>query len=136
MIQRLAISSVYVLDQESAKRFFTEKLGFSVRDDVSFGAFRWLTVCPPAQPDLRLALLAVMPTPMMHAEAAAQLRALIHSGAMGFGAFETDDCQRTYEELRAKGVQFSAPPTRRPYGIEAIMRDDSGNWYSVTQRLA
>ncbi len=134
MIQRLAIASIYVLDQESAKRFFTEKLGFTVQDDTAFGPFRWLTVCPPGQPDLRMALMLASESPMMDKPAAEHLRGIIKQGGLGFGAFQTDDCQRTYEELSAKGVRFLSPPTRRPYGLEAIMADDSGNWYSVCQR--
>jgi predicted enzyme related to lactoylglutathione lyase len=134
MIQRLGIASVYVLDQESAKRFFTQKLGFTLHDDAAFGQYRWLTVCPPGQPDLRIALMAIMPTPMMDQAKADALRQVVSGGGIGCGAFETDDCQATYAELSAKGVRFLSPPTRRPYGLEAIMADDSGNWYSITQR--
>jgi catechol 2,3-dioxygenase-like lactoylglutathione lyase family enzyme len=134
MIQRLGIASIYVLNQESAKRFFTDKLGFTVQDDATFGPFRWLTVCPPGQPELRLALMLACASPTMDKDAAEALRGIIAKGGLGFGAFLTDDCQSTYAELSAKGVRFLSPPTRRPYGLEAIMTDDSGNSYSLCQR--
>ncbi len=101
MIQPRGIASVRVRDQESAKRFFTQKLGFSVHDDTPFGPYRWLTVCPPGQPDLRIALLAIMPTPMMDQAKADALRQVVSGGGIGGGAFETDDCQATSAELSA-----------------------------------
>jgi catechol 2,3-dioxygenase-like lactoylglutathione lyase family enzyme len=124
---------VFVLDQDRAKAFYTEKLGFEVRTDTSLDGFRWLTVGPKAQPDLNI-LLAKPAPPMFSEEDADVLRGLIAKGAMAGGVIETDDCRRTYEELKAKGVTFLQEPAERPYGIEALLRDDSGNWYSLTQR--
>jgi catechol 2,3-dioxygenase-like lactoylglutathione lyase family enzyme len=133
MINRLSHVNVFVLDQDRAKAFYTEKLGFEVRTDTSLDGFRWLTVGPKAQPDLNI-LLAKPAPPMFSEEDADVLRGLIAKGAMAGGVIETDDCRRTYEELKAKGVTFLQEPAERPYGIEALLRDDSGNWYSLTQR--
>ncbi|HWD09060.1 MAG TPA: VOC family protein [Actinomycetota bacterium] len=137
MIKRLSHAGVLVLDQESAKKFYTEKLGFEVRydvtmDDDAMGGFRWLTVGPPTQPDLEFTLLEPRP-PMIDAETAGQLRSLIAKGTFGGGVWATDDCKGTYDELSAKGVVFAQEPSERPYGIEAVFRDDSGNWFSLTQ---
>jgi catechol 2,3-dioxygenase-like lactoylglutathione lyase family enzyme len=137
MIQRLSHASLYVLDQDSAKRFYTEKLGFDVKEDQTmddFGGFRWLTVTPPAQPDLELILMPIEPGPMLDPERAEKLRDLVAAGTFGGGALETDDCHATYEELRAKGVEFMGEPQERPYGIEALLKDDSGNWFSMVER--
>jgi catechol 2,3-dioxygenase-like lactoylglutathione lyase family enzyme len=142
MIKRLSHTSIFVLDQDSAKAFYTEKLGFEVRQDITMGeefegggaGFRWLTVGTKDQPDMELILASCS---MGRApEAAEHLRTLVASGALGVGVLATDDCQRTYEELSAKGVTFLAPPAERPYGIEATLRDDSGNMISLTQAFA
>ena len=133
MIQKLGVATVYVLDQERAKRFYTEKLGFEVHSDVTMGNFRWLAVKAKGQPDLEIVLMPCAPGPMLDAERAAQLRALIESGTFGFGAFRTNDCHATYEELKARGVEFRGPPQERPYGIEAVLKDDSGNWFALVQ---
>jgi len=132
MINRLSHATLWVLDQDAALRFYTEKLGFEVRRDQSIDSFRWLTVGPPDQPDVQLVLLEPGP-PMMDAASADQIRALVAKGAMGTGVFATDDCRGTYEELKARGVEFLQEPTERFYGIEATFRDDSGNWFSLTQ---
>ncbi len=135
MIQRLSHTTVYVLDQERARRFYTEKLGFEVRNDVALGpSFRWLTVGPKGQPDLELILMAIQPSQFMDEASCAQLRALVEKVGVSSGVFETADCRATYQELLAKGVQFVHPPTERPYGIEALLKDDSGNWFSMVQR--
>jgi predicted enzyme related to lactoylglutathione lyase len=125
-----------VLDQDRAKKFYTEKLGFKCTDDVTMaemGGFRWLTVSPPDQPDLRVILMAIRPGPMMDEESSSALRKLVEKGLMGAGVFETNDCKKTYEELSARGVEFQSPPAERPYGLEAILKDDSGNWFSMCQ---
>ena len=133
MISRLSHVTIFVRDQESAKRFYTEKLGFELRTDQALGAFRWLTVGPAAQPDLELVLL--QPGPPLHdQETSRRMIELMDRGAMGGGVFETDDCRATFEELQARGVEFLKPPTERAYGVEATFRDDSGNWFSLTQR--
>ena len=134
MINRLSHAVVYVLDQDSAKAFYTEKLGFDLRSDVTMDGFRWLTVGPKEQPELEIILAEPKP-PMFQPEAGERLRALIATGAIGAGAMDTPDCRAAYEELRAKGVTFVQEPAERPYGIEAVFRDDSGNWFSLTQRV-
>ncbi|HEU4411926.1 MAG TPA: VOC family protein [Polyangiaceae bacterium] len=134
MIQRLSHSSVYVLDQDAAKQFYTEKLGFEVRNDARLGGFRWLTVSPKGQANFELVLMPLNPGPMMDAETAATLRGLVERGTFGGGVLETADCRKTYDELKAKGVEFLSEPQERPYGVEAVLRDDSGNWFSLTQR--
>jgi len=133
MITKLSHVNVFVLDQESAKEFYTEKLGFEVRNDAKLDGMRWLTVGPKGQPDLNI-LLAQPAPPMFSEEDAAALRALVAKGAMAGGVIETDDCRRDYEQLKAKGVTFLQEPADRPYGVEALLRDDSGNWFSLTQR--
>ena len=134
MIQRLSHVSIYVLDQDAAYDFYVNKLGFDVRTDQKMdNGFRWLTVSPKGQPSLEIALMPTTPSPMMDQETSEALRTLIRKGVVAGGVFETADCQKTYEELKAKGVEFSSPPTERFYGIECLMKDNSGNWFSVTQ---
>jgi catechol 2,3-dioxygenase-like lactoylglutathione lyase family enzyme len=140
MIRRMSHACYYVLDQERAKQFYTEKLGFELRNDVSMGGefegagegFRWLTVGPPDQPDVEI----ILADPAMgnDAETADQIRALVAKGAMGTGVLEADDVRKTYEELTARGVVFTQEPAERPYGVEALLRDDSGNWFSLVER--
>ena len=132
MIKNVSHMNVFVLDQDRAKAFYTEKLGFEVRSDASLDGFRWLTVGPAGQPDLNILLAAPAP-PMFSEEDAAALRGLIAKGVMPGGVIETDDCRRTFEELSAKGVTFLQEPAERPYGVEALLRDDSGNWFSLNQ---
>lgn len=142
MIRHLSHTNVWVLDQDSAKAFYTERLGFEVRFDITMGdefegagaGFRWLTVGAKDQPDLQIVLASC--DMGRSPEQAAKLRELISSGGMGAGVMTTDDCRRTYEELAARGVTFLSEPTERPYGIEAMMRDDSGNLISLTQPFA
>ncbi|HVK12300.1 MAG TPA: VOC family protein [Gemmataceae bacterium] len=134
MITRLSHATIYVLDQEEALKFYRDKLGFEVRcDNTMEGGFRWLTVGPKTQPDLELILMPATESPMMSADKVARLRQMIADGSMGTGVFTVDDCHKTYEELVAKGVEFTYPPTERFYGIEALMKDNSGNWFSMCQ---
>ncbi|MFS2294600.1 MAG: VOC family protein [Actinomadura sp.] len=134
MITKLGLATIWVLDQDSAKEFFTEKVGLEVRDDMTLGegGMRWLTLGAKDQPDLNIVLMEPGP-PTMDPESAEQMKALIAKGVLGAGAFTTDDCQADYEAMSAKGVEFVQKPEKRPYGIEAVFRDDSGNWYSLTQ---
>ena len=131
---RLSHVSIYVLDQNDAKDFYTKQLGLEVRNDEVLDGFRWLTVGSPEQPDVEFVLIEPNP-PMFDPESAAQLRAMIAKGAMGTGVMATEDCRATHRELAARGVQFLQEPTDRPYGIEATFRDNSGNWFSLTQTL-
>jgi catechol 2,3-dioxygenase-like lactoylglutathione lyase family enzyme len=134
MITKLSHVTLFVNNQDAAKEFYVDKLGFSVHTDHTMdGGFRWLTVTAPDQPDLEIVLLEPTEGPMLDPEAAAAVRMLLKKGVLGAGAFETPDCKATYETLKSKGVQFAGPPEERFYGTEAIMRDGQGNWFSVTQ---
>lgn len=131
-------TQMWVLDQEEALAFYTEKLGMELREDVrmpEMGDFRWLTVGPPDQPDLAIVLMAIPGPPMIDAATTEQLRDLVAKGFAGTLFLSTDDCRATYEELTARGVEFVEPPEARPYGIDAGLRDPSGNSIRVTQVL-
>ena len=127
--------SIFVLNQDSAYDFYVNKLGFKVHTDAPMGpGKRWLTVCPPEQPDLEIALMAVSEGMMFTKGAAESMRKLIADGTFGFGVFECNDLLATYEELKAKGVEFKKEPTKEFYGFEALLKDDSGNWFSLGQK--
>lgn len=134
MINRLSVATIWVKDQNEALRFYTEKLGFEIRADVTNGDFRWLTVGLKDQPDLEFQLAAVKPSHALTQEEANQLTKVVEAGKLGIGPWKTDDCQQTYETLKAKGVEFVQPPTDRPYGIiEAVFKDNSGNVMVLSQ---
>ncbi|MBV9241921.1 MAG: VOC family protein [Acidobacteria bacterium] len=135
MITKISHVSIFVLDQESAYDFYVNKLGFNVHTDASMGpGKRWLTVTPPEQPDLEITLMAIDAGMMFKGDSAAKMRELVASGTFGFGVFECSDLNATYEELVAKGVEFTKPPTKEFYGYEALFKDDSGNWFSLGQK--
>src|SRR3989337_1984938 len=107
MITKLNHVSVYVLDQDSAFDFYVNKLGFKVHTDAPMGpGMRWLTVCPPEQPDLEITLMPITEGMMIKGDAPAQVRESVKKGTFGFGVFECNDLNATYEELKAKGVTF------------------------------
>jgi catechol 2,3-dioxygenase-like lactoylglutathione lyase family enzyme len=134
MITKLSHVTLFVNNQDEAKRFYVNTLGFEVRTDQTMDSgFRWLTVGPKGQKDLEIVLMEPKEGPMFDAESAAAVRLLLKKGVLGAGAFEVDDCHKTYQELKAKGVQFAGAPQERFYGIEAIMKDGVGNWFSMTQ---
>jgi catechol 2,3-dioxygenase-like lactoylglutathione lyase family enzyme len=136
MIERLNHTTVFVLDQDESLVFYRDKLGFEVRTDAKMGnGFRWLTVSPKTQPELEIALMKIQEGPMCDAERAATLKQLVKDGAFCVGVFETSDCRSTYNELTAKGVEFMSPPEEKFYGIEAVGKDNSGNWFSMSQPL-
>ncbi|HET6858145.1 MAG TPA: VOC family protein [Streptomyces sp.] len=134
MIKGLAIATVWVLDQDRAKEFYTEKLGLEVRTDMTMGegGMRWLTVGAKDQPDVQLTLMVPGP-PTMDPESTAAMKMLVTKGVLGAGVLTTDDIYGDYEKLKARGVEFVQEPQERPYGTEALFRDDSGNWFSFTQ---
>jgi catechol 2,3-dioxygenase-like lactoylglutathione lyase family enzyme len=134
MITGISIVQVWVLDQDSAKEFYTKQLGFEVTNDIALdGGMRWLTVRPPGSTGQEFVLLDPAHS-MLDAQAAEQVRALVAKGALSPGVMATTDCHGDHAELAERGVEFTQPPADRPYGIEAVMRDDSGNWFSFTQR--
>jgi len=133
---RIAVAHVWVHDQQEALDFYTKKLGMEVRSDVSFpemGEFRWLTVAPPGQEDVTIVLMPIPGPPVMDDETAEQVRTVMAKGFAGTVFLATDDCQKSYEELRARGVEFTEPPEQRPYGIDSGFRDPSGNSIRLTQ---
>jgi catechol 2,3-dioxygenase-like lactoylglutathione lyase family enzyme len=133
MIQRLSHATVYVLNQDAARDFYVNKLGFEIRMDQSMdNGFRWLTVSPKGQPDFQLILMQV-DGPNIQPDVAAILRGLLERGKLGGAVLQTDDCRATYEELKAKGVEFVSPPADRFYGVECVMKDNSNNWFSMNQ---
>ncbi len=134
MIQRMAYASIYVLDQDQAKDFYVNKLGFEVTADAGMpDGFRWLTVSPKGQTDLQIILMKLKPGPKLQQKDVDYIADLMKKGAFGAGVFQTSDCRKTYEELKAKGVEFLSPPTDKFYGVEAILKDPFGNWFSMTQ---
>jgi catechol 2,3-dioxygenase-like lactoylglutathione lyase family enzyme len=136
MFTSISISQIFVLDQDEALDFYVGKLGLEVNTDADLGFMRWLTVNVPGQPDREI--LLEKPGPPRMDEATADLvRDLLTKGAMGGSLFfTTDDCRKTYEELSAKGVEFTDKPTERPYGIDCGMRDPFGNSIRFSQLLS
>jgi catechol 2,3-dioxygenase-like lactoylglutathione lyase family enzyme len=134
-------SAIFVLDQDVAKDFYVNKLGFEVSMDESMpNGFRWLTVSPKGQKDLQIILMKVAPSPFegsnvqkIQPQDVENIRELMKKGAFGAGVFKTADCRKTYEEMKAKGVEFLSPPKEQFYGTEAVFRDPFGNWFSMTQ---
>lgn len=134
MINRLSVATIWVTDQNEALRFYTEKLGFGIRADITAGDYRWLTVGLKGQPDIEFQLAALKPGGRLTQDDVDQLTKLVEAGKIGSGPWKTDDCQKTYETLKARGVEFVQPPTDRPYGtIEAIFKDNSGNIMVLSQ---
>ena len=133
---KIANSQVWVHDQDEALDFYTKKLGWEVRSDVTMpemGNFRWLTVGPASQPDFSVVLMAVPGQPVLDDETRKQVLDLSAKGFAGTLFLTTDDCRASYEELKARGVEFSEEPEERPYGIDAGFHDPSGNSFRLTQ---
>ena len=135
MITNVSLVSVYVTDQDEAKRFYTDVLGFEEKTDVRMGdGFRWVTVAHPSQPELEVTLM--IPGPPLDQDMAEAVRRALNNGTMGGIGLRTDDCRKDYEQLSAKGVDFVQVPADRPYGVEAVMRDNSGNWLVLVEPKA
>jgi catechol 2,3-dioxygenase-like lactoylglutathione lyase family enzyme len=141
MIQRMSHSAIFVLDQDVARDFYVNKLGFELNMDESMpNGFRWLTVSPKGQPELQIILMKVAPSPSefsngqkIKPQDVETIAALMKKGAFGAGVFQTADCRKTYEEMKAMGVEFVSEPKEQFYGVEAVFRDPFGNWFSMTQ---
>jgi len=132
MITNVSLVTVYVTDQDEAKKFYIDILGFTERTDVTLGdGFRWVTVGHPDQPELDLTLM--LPGPPLDEDMSTAVRRALANGSMGGVGLQTEDCRKTFEELCAKGVDFVQPPSDRPYGVEAVMRDNSGNWLVLVE---
>ena len=133
---RISTAQVWVHDQDEALAFYTQKVGMEVRADVTLAemdGFRWLTVGPVGQPDVAIVLMAIPGEPVLDPESADQIRTLMAKGYAGTIFLETDDCRASYEELKARGVQFVDEPTEMPYGIDSSFRDPSGNNIRLTE---
>ena len=135
-MMKIAHAQLWVNDQDEALDFYTNRLGWEVRADVTLpemGDFRWLTVGPAGQEEVSVALMAVPGPPVFEPETAQQVRELTAKGVAGTVFLTTEDCRASYEELKARGVEFVDPPEERPYGIDAGFRDPSGNHLRLTQ---
>ena len=133
---KIANTQLWVRDQEEALEYYTQKVGMEVRADVTMpelGGFRWLTVGPAGQEDVSIVLMAIPGPPMFEPETIEQIKATMAKGVAGTVFLTTDDCRRSYEELKSRGVEFVETPEERPYGIDAGFRDPSGNHLRITQ---
>ena len=137
MLTQLTNVQVWVHDQDEALAFYTEKLGLELREDITvpeLGNFRWLSVGVPGQDDVAITLMAVPGPPVFEEETRAQIHALLAKGASGGLFFTTDDCHATYKQLKSRGVEFTQEPTEQPYGLDAGLRDPSGNQFRMMER--
>jgi uncharacterized glyoxalase superfamily protein PhnB len=133
---KIASAQLWVHDQEVAMKYWTEKVGMEVRQDVTvpeMGNFRWLTVGPPGQDDVSIVLMAVPGDPVMDEPTRKQVLDVVAKGFAGTVFLTTENCQASYEEMKSRGVEFTEPPTQMPYGIDAGFRDPSGNSVRLTQ---
>lgn len=132
MILNVSLTTVYCLDQDAARDFYVDVLGFAPQADITMGGdYRWLTVVHPDHPELQLTLTT--PGPPLEQDFADMLRTQLEKGQMGGLGLRVDDCRKTHEELLAKGVVFLQEPSDRPYGVEAVMRDNAGNWLVLVE---
>ena len=133
---KIATAQLWVHDQDEALDFWTNKVGMEVRADVTIpemGDFRWLTVGPAGQDDVAIVLMAIPGPPVLDDQTAEEVRTLMSKGFAGTVFLTTEDCQKSYEELSGRGVEFTEKPEERPYGIDAGFRDPSGNSVRLTQ---
>jgi predicted enzyme related to lactoylglutathione lyase len=134
---KIANAQFWVHDADAALEYYTKTLGWEVRADVTLDEwnFRWLVVGPPGQDDIGLVLMPIPGPPMFDEDTRAQLAELVAKGAANTLFLETDDCQAAYDDLSARGVVFTDPPTAQPYGIDTGFRDPSGNNLRLTEVL-
>ena len=133
---KIATTQLWQLDQQAAVEFYTKKVGWEIRQDVTLpemGNFRWVTVAPPGQEDIEVVLMAIPGPPVMPAEVSDKVRELTSMGFAGTVFLQTDDVQKVYEELSARGVEFTGPPEQQPYGLDCAFRDPSGNNIRIAQ---
>ena len=135
-MMKISNAQLWVHDQEEALAFYTEKLGWEVRSDVTLaelGNFRWLTVAPPGQDEITVVLMAIPEPPVFEAETSSMIKEVVARGVASPIFLTTDDVRASYEELTARGVEFVDTPQERPYGIDCSLRDPSGNQIRLTQ---
>jgi catechol 2,3-dioxygenase-like lactoylglutathione lyase family enzyme len=141
VIQKMSHATIYVLEQDQAKDFYVDKLGFELKADYTGpNGFRWLTVAPKGQSEMEIALVKIgsaAPADTNGAETAKKdidaMTALLKKGWLSAGAFQTADCRKTAKELKAKGVEFVSEPKDEFWGVTAVIKDPFGNWFSMTQ---
>ena len=134
MITKMSHVLIWVKNQQEALEFYRDKLGFEVDTDAMVGEdFRWLTMRIKSQPGFEIILMVPKPGYMLDEESAAQLQSLLDKGVLGGGVFETQDIYKTYDELKARGVEFKGPPTTQSWGTATVMKDNSGSWFSLGQ---
>lgn len=132
MITNISLVTLYVTDQDEAKEFYRDVLGFVEGTDITMGeGFRWVTVKHPEHPELEVTLM--LPGPPLTEDMAGAVRRALANGTMGGFGLTTDDCHAEHERLTKMGVTFVQEPQERPYGIEAVMRDNSGNWLVLVE---
>jgi len=125
---KIRVTTLYVDDQEKALRFYTEVLGFAKKNDVSNGPYRWLTVASPEDPDGVELQLAVNDNPA----AKAYQQALFQQGQPAI-MFFTDDVNGDYERIKARGAEFTMPPTQVTGSTIAKLKDTCGNLIQISQ---
>lgn len=134
MITKMSHVLIWVKNQQEALEFYRDKLGFEVDTDAEIGpGFRWLTMKIKGQPGFEIILMEPNPGMMLDEESAAQLRSLLDKGVLGGGVFDADDIHKTYEELKALGVEFKGPPSVQSWGTATVLKDNSGSWFSLSQ---
>ncbi|GAA4782374.1 VOC family protein [Actinomycetospora chlora] len=132
MITGVSLVTLYVTDQDEAKKFYCDVLGFAEGTDVTLGeGFRWVTVHQPDHPELQVTLM--LPGPPLNEEMAGAVRRALAAGSMGGFGIATDDCRAEHRRLVERGVEFVQEPAERPYGVEAVFRDSSGNWLVMVE---
>jgi catechol 2,3-dioxygenase-like lactoylglutathione lyase family enzyme len=133
---KISVAQLWVHDQDEALDFYTKKVGLEVQTDVTvaeLGNFRWLVVGPVGQPEVGIVLMAIPGPPVMDEATADDVRRLMAKGFAGTVFLTSDDVNASYEELTARGVEFTEKPEQRPYGIDSAFRDPSGNSIRLTQ---
>lgn len=138
-MMRIATAQLWVHDQDEALEFYTKKLGWEVRSDVTvaeMGNFRWLTVSPPGQDEVDVVLMALPGQPVMDDDTKAEVERIMGKGFAGAVFLTTDDCWKSYNELKDRGVEFYGEPEELPYGIDVGFRDPSGNNFRLAQRYS
>lgn len=119
MISNVTHVTIYVADQEKAKDFYLNVLGFKLHTDTDFGTMRWLTVSPPDNPHFEIYLAKAQENRLQDQEPVA--------------CFSTSDCKRAYAELKKKGVEFLSEPSQEEWGIGVVMKDPFGNMFYLNQ---
>jgi catechol 2,3-dioxygenase-like lactoylglutathione lyase family enzyme len=134
MIAKISHVNLFVRDQKKAYDVYVGKLGFKINTDMTMdNGMRWLTVTPPGSPEIEI-ILAEPRIPMIKADLVDHFKAILDADAMPGGVWNTENCEKAYEEMKGKEIEFTKKPTKEFYGIEAVFKDGCGNWFSLTQR--